>query len=379
MKKTVNIFLTCFLCLVLGISIGIILIPKYQIRGDEIESLNYQIVHSKEEAEEFVEGDNYIYKLEAEKDSKEIRYRQVDEIWKVEVEQPGWMIICEYCEYSNDWGFYRNEYELIPSVYYDESKAATVFGRETMFLFASIDGGKYQKRFCYLFYLPKGEYYLNILNDKTNIKAEALIYAAYLPLEDICKVDTIEYNDDFTEATVYFKYITDKWFYGRIAQKHNLSSEAMFNSSYWDTTYIYSSTSTDNEIFDSILHDGIMITKNGDYSIEYTIETGEYAKFAVIVNFTVDKLGDKTKKIEAKSIKLDKTKCTLKVGEKLKLKPIFKPENVTEQKIKWKSSNKKIAVVDKKGKISAKKKGTCVITATTSNGKKAKCKITVKE
>ena len=44
---------------------------------------------------------------------------------------------------------------------------------------------------------------------------------------------------------------------------------------------------------------------------------------------------------------------------------------------KWKSSNNKIATVDKKGKITAKKKGTTIITV--KSGKKTvKCKVTVK-
>jgi uncharacterized protein YjdB len=45
--------------------------------------------------------------------------------------------------------------------------------------------------------------------------------------------------------------------------------------------------------------------------------------------------------------------------------------------VKWSSSNKKIATVDAAGYITAKKKGTVKITATTSNGKKATTKLKV--
>ena len=47
-------------------------------------------------------------------------------------------------------------------------------------------------------------------------------------------------------------------------------------------------------------------------------------------------------------------------------------------KITWKSSNSKVASVNKSGKITAKKTGTCTITAK-RNGVKLKCKVTVKK
>lgn len=56
-------------------------------------------------------------------------------------------------------------------------------------------------------------------------------------------------------------------------------------------------------------------------------------------------------------------------------------KNVGKQKITWKSSSKKVATVNKKGKVVAKKMGTTTITAKVGRGKKAKslkCKITVK-
>ena len=47
-------------------------------------------------------------------------------------------------------------------------------------------------------------------------------------------------------------------------------------------------------------------------------------------------------------------------------------------KVTWKSSNSKVASVNKSGKITAKKTGTCTITAK-RNGIKLKCKVTVKK
>ena len=79
----------------------------------------------------------------------------------------------------------------------------------------------------------------------------------------------------------------------------------------------------------------------------------------------------------AKNVKLNKKKASLKKGKTLTLKAVLTPQNASE-KITWSSSNKKVAKVNKKGKVTALKKGTAVITVKTVSGKKATCKVTVK-
>ena len=76
--------------------------------------------------------------------------------------------------------------------------------------------------------------------------------------------------------------------------------------------------------------------------------------------------------VEASSIKINKTKYTLYKGSSFKLKILG-----TSKKVKWSSSNKKIATINSNGKVTAKKKGTCTITAKV-NGKKYNCKVSVK-
>lgn len=72
--------------------------------------------------------------------------------------------------------------------------------------------------------------------------------------------------------------------------------------------------------------------------------------------------------------KLNKKKITLTVGEKVKLKV----KNAGKKKVKWKTSSKKVAKVNKKGVVKAKKVGKATITAKV--GKKSfKCKVTVKK
>ena len=71
----------------------------------------------------------------------------------------------------------------------------------------------------------------------------------------------------------------------------------------------------------------------------------------------------------------------MKVGEKLTLSAEFTPVNTTNKKVKWESSNTKVATVSSKGVVKAKKAGTVIIKVTTLDGTKktAKCKITVKK
>lgn len=84
-----------------------------------------------------------------------------------------------------------------------------------------------------------------------------------------------------------------------------------------------------------------------------------------------------TVKIPSTKVKLNKTKVTLAKGKSVTLKATLTPTNSTD-KLTWTSSNKKVATVTSKGKVTAVKKGTATITVKTTSGKKATCKVTVK-
>lgn len=77
------------------------------------------------------------------------------------------------------------------------------------------------------------------------------------------------------------------------------------------------------------------------------------------------------------SVKMSKKTLSMNVGDKKTLKASPSPATASSTKAAWKSSNSKIAAVDKNGKITAKKPGTATITATISD-KKGTCKVTVK-
>lgn len=86
--------------------------------------------------------------------------------------------------------------------------------------------------------------------------------------------------------------------------------------------------------------------------------------------------------VKVKSIKLSKNNVILNKGKSFILKVTsITPSDATNKEVTWNSSNKKIATVDKNGKVVARGKGTCRITvsATDVSGVRAVCKVTVKQ
>lgn len=79
-----------------------------------------------------------------------------------------------------------------------------------------------------------------------------------------------------------------------------------------------------------------------------------------------------TQTVEAATVKLNKTRRTMKVGQVYKL-TVKGPHGT----IKWKSSKSSVAAVDNSGVVRAKKKGTANIYAQVGK-KKLRCRITVK-
>lgn len=108
-------------------------------------------------------------------------------------------------------------------------------------------------------------------------------------------------------------------------------------------------------------------SKKGKAKITITLKSG----LKKVVTVTVQKTAVKTKKITgvAKNLKL-------KRKQKAILRPVIAPVT-SKQKITYKSSNIKVAIVNSKGQITAKKKGTAVITVK-SGSKTMKCKVTVR-
>lgn len=86
------------------------------------------------------------------------------------------------------------------------------------------------------------------------------------------------------------------------------------------------------------------------------------------------------KKVSVQSVNLEVSKKTVYKGKTLKLKAQVNPSKASFPELKWKSSNSKIASVDSKGKVTAKKAGKVTITCTSVDNPLCKdtCVITVK-
>ena len=109
------------------------------------------------------------------------------------------------------------------------------------------------------------------------------------------------------------------------------------------------------------------MNKKVNESIEILLRIAVMALFLIFI-FVVSNV----QPVEAKTkVKLNKKSLTLVSGEKYTLKV----QGVSST-VKWSSSNKKIATVNKKGTVVAKSEGKCKITAKVK-GKKYKCTVKV--
>ena len=104
----------------------------------------------------------------------------------------------------------------------------------------------------------------------------------------------------------------------------------------------------------------------GSATITATTAGGRTAKFAVTV------------KAAPTSVKLSRSSVTLGVKESYTPSVSFNSSDAASYKRSWSSSNKAVATVDAKGKITAVKTGKATITVTTFNGKKTSITVNVK-
>ncbi|MDO5105006.1 Ig-like domain-containing protein [Capnocytophaga sp.] len=113
----------------------------------------------------------------------------------------------------------------------------------------------------------------------------------------------------------------------------------------------------------------ITARKAGKTTITAKSTNGKTAKCEVTVT---------PKVIEVSEISLTKTTLTLTEGTFEKLAVTILPADATDKNLTWTSSNTEVATVQN-GIVTALKAGTATITAQSSNGKAAKCELTVNQ
>lgn len=82
--------------------------------------------------------------------------------------------------------------------------------------------------------------------------------------------------------------------------------------------------------------------------------------------------------VDVTGLTLNSSAMTIEIGENGSLTATVKPDNATDKKVTWSSSNTSVATVDSNGKVTAEAAGTATITAKAGNVE-ATCTVTVPE
>ena len=204
--------------------------------------------------------------------------------------------------------------------------------------------------------------YLNVKDGKTDDSAALSSKQEYLN-QNLCYkiVDKTQGTINNPEGVLYMEAnsATGSKYYNLISTQQDYIAE---RSQTWTPTYSVVNVTSDS------------FTINA-----YDVNTGDKIDNSfTITKKAEDKKDDTTKdNVAVKSIKHNKTKVTLSKGKKVKLKATVAPSNATDKNVTFTSSNTKVATVNAKGVVTAKKAGKATITAKAGT-KKAACKIVVK-
>ncbi|SHI88997.1 Uncharacterized conserved protein YjdB, contains Ig-like domain [Clostridium cavendishii DSM 21758] len=121
---------------------------------------------------------------------------------------------------------------------------------------------------------------------------------------------------------------------------------------------------------------------NKKHTVEISIPRTEAQYTLVLCAIDIDDTGRllTSNEILAESITLDKSSISLLTGKTDKLTATVKPDNATNKKVVWSSSDENIAKIDQDGNITAGKVGHATITATVEGTDlKATCEVNVTE
>ena len=130
-----------------------------------------------------------------------------------------------------------------------------------------------------------------------------------------------------------------------------------------------------NSKYASVNSKGVVTTKKAGKGKKVTVTAYSQEDNSIVATYKISIMKNAVKKI-----KLSAKTTTLKKGKSVTIKAKFTPAKGISKELTWSTSNKKVATVNAKGKVTAKKKGTVKITAKAKDGsgKKATIKIKVK-
>ena len=253
------------------------------------------------------------------------------------------------------------------------------------------------KFFSWNVYMKNGKFYT--YTDVNRRKKSSVLHSkVYLATEKTSEKKTIKVKEHFfaggyingkldgkyiTNHNVtkkykrYFKYSFDKNFTtievnkislnetkieanGIVPVKQLVATVEPSNATYKEVTW----SSSDDKIAKVDNNGNVTILAAGEVVITAKSHNGKTASCKIIIS-----------KVEPTEITLNKTSLELAVGRKEQLVAKISPDNATERDITYTSSNSKVAKVNQKGEITAVSEGEAVITAKTSNGKTAECKV----
>ena len=138
-----------------------------------------------------------------------------------------------------------------------------------------------------------------------------------------------------------------------------------------------SSSTTESSTIESSTEPSSPTTESS--TIESSTEPSSSTTESSTIESSTEPTTTKPTDIKVSSIKLNTKNHTMYSNQYVQLKATVLPNNAYNKSVTWKSSNSKIATVDKNGKVKALKVGNATITATSTDGSNvsAQCKIKV--
>ena len=131
----------------------------------------------------------------------------------------------------------------------------------------------------------------------------------------------------------------------------------------------------------SVTGDTGIINTPGVYNLYYTVTDSSGNRANASKQFTVRTCGNPIQKpdttVSVTSVVVTPNAKTMTVSQTAQLSVSVFPSNATNKSVTYSSSNSNVASVTSSGLVTAKSKGTAVITVTSSNGKTGVCRITV--